>query len=89
LDQSSPDIITVPPYWQSQNQHMQDHLAEMRAFHEKESAEMSEDIYIVRNREMERLEAAGKELEKDRLRQEDKSFRRWGFGWQWWVTKKS
>ena len=63
--QQTPNIATTPPYWQSQSQ-----LAEMRAFHEKESAKMSEEVHIVRNREMERLETAGRELEKEQRWQE-------------------
>jgi len=91
LDQSSPHVMTVPPYWQSQHQRMQDQLTDIRAFHEKESAEISEDMYIVRNREMERLEAAGKELEKERFKQEeDKATSSRRSGWQFgWFTKKS
>jgi len=67
--QPTPNIEMTPPYWQSQRQ-----LEELRTFHEKESAKMSkmsDEVHVVRNREMERLEAAGKELEKDKLWQED------------------
>ena len=67
--QPPPNIETTPPYWQPQSQ-----LEGLRTFHEQESAKMakmSEDVHIVRNREMERLEAAGKELEQDKLWQED------------------
>ena len=67
--QPPPNIETTPPYWQSQSQ-----LEGLRSFHEQESAKMakmSDDVHIVRNREMERLEAAGKELEQEKLWQED------------------
>jgi hypothetical protein len=67
--QPPPNIETTPPYWQSQSQ-----LEELRLFHEKETANMarmSEDVHVVRNREMERLEAASKELEREKLWQED------------------
>jgi len=69
--QSPPSVVTPPPYLQSQNQQMHNQLAELRVFHEKESAQIAEDMHVVRNREMERLGAVGKELEKDRLWQED------------------
>ena len=60
---SSPNVMTVPPYLQSQNQLAQTQLAEMRVFHEKETSKMSEDMHIFQNREIERLAATGKELE--------------------------
>ena len=61
----APNIANTPPYWQPQNQ-----LAELRAFHEKESAKMSDEMHVVRNREMERLEAAAKDLEREQRWQE-------------------
>jgi hypothetical protein len=69
--QPAPNVAAPPPYWQSQNRAAQSQLAEMRAFHEKESATISEEMHVFRNREIERLESAGKELEKERLWQED------------------
>ena len=42
----------------------------MRAFHEKEADKISEDVHVFRNHEMERLAAAGKELEREKPRQE-------------------
>jgi len=71
--QPLPNVTTAPPYWQSQNQRQlaESQLEEMRAFHEKESAKISEDVHVFRNHEMARLEHAGKELEKDKLWQED------------------
>jgi len=69
--QTPPNIAETPPYLQPRSELAQSQLAEMRAFHEKESAKMSEDIRVARNREMERLEAAGKELEQERLWKED------------------
>ena len=85
--QPAPNIEATPPYWQSQNQ-----LEDLRSFHEKESAKMSkmsEEVHIVRNREMERLEAAGKELEKDKHWQEDyeKTLER-REKWTSWFKKK-
>jgi Asp-tRNA(Asn)/Glu-tRNA(Gln) amidotransferase A subunit family amidase len=68
--QPAPNIETTPPYLQSQR----NQLEELRSFHDKESvkmSKMSDDVHIIRNREMERLETAGKELEKDKLWQED------------------
>ena len=64
--QSTPKVATPPPYWQSQSQLEANHLAEMRAFHERKSAEMSEGVHVFRNREMERLTAAGRDLERER-----------------------
>ena len=69
--QTPPNIAETPPYWQPQSEIAHQQLADMRAFHERETAKMSEDIQVARNREMERLEATGKELEKERLWQED------------------
>ena len=69
--QQSPNVAETPPYLQPQSELARSQLADMRAFHEKESAKMSEDIRVARNREMERLEATGKELERDKPRQED------------------
>ena len=72
LDKQPPlDVMTAPPYLQSQSQRMQEQLMEMRAFHEKESAEISEDLHIVRNREIERLGATSKELENGHPPQEE------------------
>ena len=87
---SPPNIVSAPPYLQSENQQMRDQLTEMRIFHEKESAKISEDLHIVRNREMERLGAASKELEKDRLWQEDyeKTLARRS-KWTSWFKKES
>lgn len=81
--QPPPVVETVPPYWQPQGE-----MEELQAFHEKESAKRvaeSEEVHIVHNREMERLEAAGEELKKEELWQEDyeKTIERrekW-FGW--------
>jgi hypothetical protein len=85
----SPNIVAPPPYLQSQNQLVRDQLAEMRAFHEKESAKISEDMHIFHNQEIERLATAGKELEKDRLWQEDykKTVER-REKWSTWFKKK-
>ena len=69
--QKTPNIAETPPYWQPQSELARQHLADVRAFHERESAQMSEDIRVARNREMDRLQAARKELEKDQLWQED------------------
>ena len=72
LDQQSPpDVRTAPPYWQSQHQLAKSQLAEMHAFHDKESAQISEDINRFHNHEIERLQAAGKELEKDKPQQKN------------------
>ena len=68
-NQKSPDVMTAPPYWQSQSQITQDQLSEMRAFHEKESSRISEDIHVFRNREVERLAANSKEMESAKPRQ--------------------
>ena len=71
--QSPPNVTTAPPYWQSEGQRQlaENQLEEMRAFHKKESANIADDVYVFRNHEMARLENAGKELEKDKLWQED------------------
>ena len=69
--QGPPNVAETPPYLQPRNELAQSQLAEMRAFHEKESAQMSEGMRATHNQEMARLEAAGKELEKDKRWQED------------------
>ena len=69
--QPSPNVAETPPYLQPRSGQAQSQLAEMRAFHEKESAKMSEDMRVARSREMERLETVGKELERDQRWQED------------------
>ena len=56
-----PNVITPPPYWQTQSQ--QNELTEMRAFHERRSAEMSEGVNVFRNREMERMAITGREMD--------------------------
>jgi len=61
------NVATTPPYWQSQRQQSQNQLTEMRAFHEKESKKMTEDMHVFRNYEIERLEAAGKELQQEQI----------------------
>ena len=86
--QPSPNIETTPPYWQPQSQ-----LEELRAFHDRESVkmqQMSNEVHIVRNREMERLEAAGKELEKEKEWQDDyeKTVER-REKWTGWFKKKN
>ena len=87
--QQSPNITTAPPYLQPRSERVQSQLDEMRAFHEKESAAMSEEVYVVRNREMERLKVAGKELEKDRLWEEDcKKTQERRTKWTSWFKKK-
>ena len=63
--QESPNVATAPPYWQSHSQQAQNQLADMRAFHERESAKIAEEMHIFRNREMERLTAAGEELQRE------------------------
>ena len=78
--QKAPNVTTPPPYWQTQDQlahctTTQRQLAEMRVFHDREIAEMTEGIHIVRNREMERLSATGKELEAEANRQQSTSQR--------------
>ena len=91
LDRQTPPVVTEPPpYWQSQRQQTQAQLAEMRAFHDKESADMLEDLHIVRNREMERLSAAGKELGKGGNPQDDhEKIPERREKWTSWFTKKS
>lgn len=87
--QSPPNIETTPPYWQPQSQ-----LKELRTYHDKESTKMSQmsnEIHIVRNREMERLEAAGKELEKEQQHQQEdyeKTVER-REKWAGWFKKKN
>ena len=86
--QPPPNIETTPPYWQPQSQ-----MEELRSFHDKESAKMSQlsnEVHIVRNREMERLEAASKELEKEQHWQEDyeKTVER-REKWSGWFKKKN
>ena len=85
--QPPPNIEATPPYWQPQSQ-----LEGLRTFHEKESVkmqQMSNEVHIVRNREMERLEAAGKELEREKQWQYDyeKTVER-REKWTGWFKKK-
>jgi hypothetical protein len=90
LDRRPPNLESAPPYWQPESQRVvQNQLEEMRVFHDKESAKMSEDIHIFRNQEIERLASAGKELEKDKLWQEDyeKTLKR-REKWTSWFKKK-
>jgi len=65
--QQRTSVTPPPPYWQSQNQQMRDQLSEMRVFHEKESEKMSDDLHVFRNYEIERLEAAGKQLQREQV----------------------
>jgi len=67
-----PNIAETPPYWQPRSELAkgQGQLAEMRALHEKESAKISEEMRVARNREMGRLAAAGQELERNQRWQE-------------------
>lgn len=89
LDRSAPNVVTTPPYWQLQGGYTQSQFDEMRAFHEKESAKMSEDMHVFRNREMERLATAGKELEIETQRQEgDKKAVERREKWTSWFNKK-
>jgi len=69
--QQSPSVAETPPYLQPRSGQTQNQLAELRAFHEKDSAKISEDLRVAHNREMAKLEAAGKELEREKLWQED------------------
>ena len=69
--QSPPDVAETPPYLQPRSGAAQKQLAEMRTFHENESSRMSKEMNIIHNSEMKRLEAAGKELERDKRWQED------------------
>ena len=90
LDRSSPNVATTPPYWQPQGDHAQSQLNELRAFHDKESAKMSDDVHVFRNREMERLAHTGKELEIDQRGQDDheKNMER-REKWTSWFPKKN
>jgi hypothetical protein len=90
LERQPPEVATAPPYWQSQSELAQDQLDEMRAFHDKESAKMMEEMHVFRNREMERLANAGKELERDKRWQEDyeKTLQR-REKWTSWFKKKN
>jgi hypothetical protein len=90
LDRRPPNLESAPPYWQPESQRVQSQLEEMRVFHDKESAKLSEDIHVFRNREMDRLASAGKEVEKDKLWQEDykKTIER-REKWTSWFKKKN
>ena len=87
--QKASNLAEAPPYLQPQDQLVQNQLEEMRAFHEKESAKMLEDVRVFRNGEMERLALAGKALEKERRCQEDyeKTLERRA-KWTSWFKKK-
>jgi len=90
LDRSSPNVAALPPYWQPQGQAAPSQFDEMRAFHDKESAKMSEDMHVFRNREMERFATAGKELETDKRQQgsNETTVERQGT-WTSWFKKKN
>jgi len=77
--QSPPNVAETPPYLQPQRELTQSRqqLAEMRTFHEKESARMSESINIAHNREMEQLAAAGKELEHEKKPEQRTKWTSW------------
>ena len=68
-DKPVSNVTVAPPYWQSHNDRTQSQLDELRAFHERESTAMTENMYIFRNHEMERLAATGEELETENRRQ--------------------
>ena len=84
---SSMDIAETPPYWQSQSQLAQNQLEEMRAFHENESAKMSEDILVFRNGKTERLAATGRELPPPQEKSEKMANR--STKWTSWFKKKN
>jgi hypothetical protein len=69
--QTPPNVAETPPYLQPRSELAQSQLAEMRAFHDKESAQMTEEMRVIRNREIERLETAGKEIEQEKIWQDD------------------
>ena len=88
--QSPPNIAETPPYLQPQRDlaQSQQQLAEMRALHEKESARMSENLNTIQNREMERLTAASKELEREKRWQDDyEKTQKRRAKWMSWFTK--
>ena len=68
--QQSPNIAQTPPYLQSQSERSQNQLADMRAFHERESAVMSEDLRAAHDRETAQLKDTGRELQRDNPWQE-------------------
>ncbi|MCL2005637.1 MAG: hypothetical protein FWG73_05670 [Planctomycetaceae bacterium] len=89
---SSPSVMTVPPYWQSQNHTAQDQMADLRAFHEKESSNISEDLHVFRNREVERMAAESKEMKKSAPRQENQANgteSKESWAWLNWFNKKN
>lgn len=72
LEESPPNVVEAPPYWQSHDQRELDQLSEMWAFHEKETSDLSDEMNIVHNREMERLVSVEDEMKSGRLRQDEK-----------------
>ena len=69
--QSSSTVAETPPYLQPRSELAQSQLADMRAFHERDTAKMTEDLRAAHNREMGAFGTAGKELERDKRPPED------------------
>ncbi|GHT21738.1 hypothetical protein FACS189419_03090 [Planctomycetales bacterium] len=61
-----PNLESTPPYYQKS-----DPLADAQVYHDKNVQSMAEGVHVVRNREMERLEAAGKIEKEDKEWEED------------------
>ena len=60
-----PRIEEAPPYYQSSE------MDQMRSFHEKERESMSKQVYIARNKELEKLNKEIEEEKKDKAWEED------------------
>ncbi|MDR0522686.1 MAG: hypothetical protein LBH00_12670 [Planctomycetaceae bacterium] len=88
---AAPNIEAPPPYLQPHQSayEPQSPLSDIRAYHDKNSAQMLQEVHIVRNSEMERLETAGAELEKEQRWQDDyKKTAEKRERWTRWFKKK-
>jgi len=89
--QPSSTVTETPPYLQPRSEQSHHQLAEMRVFHEKDTARMAEELRAAHSREMGSLVTTGKELERDQ-RQQDTSDRTQAqhekrTGWTSWFKK--
>jgi hypothetical protein len=69
---TKPHIEEVPPYYQHDR-----FSSEARSYHDRESENMTNQVHIVRNREMERLTNAKEEEEKETKENQEKGESFW------------
>ena len=75
--QSSSNVAETPPYLQPRSEQGKNQMADMRAFHEKDTEKMSGDLRAAHSREMAQSREMGglgtnaRDLERDKRWQED------------------